>query len=271
MGKTRIEWCTASNNSLTGCTKISPGCANCYAERSSHVRRANPKLKGKYANATRDGRWTGVVEFHPEVLKKLDKLSPEVFFMNSMSDMFHEDVKEEWINEIFEAMNLNTQHRYWVLTKRPGRMLEYLEWVGHNFHIFVGASICTGSEDAHLLDLHELKARHGWETFASFEPWLDADFPFSPRLISRCLSAGIIGGESGPGARPFHQPALEQAIAVFREAKVPLFVKQLGSQGPLKTQSPHDKKGNDTSLWPGAWRVRQLPPVMERVMGAIAL
>lgn len=269
-----IEWTRETVNPVTGCTKISSGCARCYAEIMSHrlgamARSSTTGAHSQYLGVTdKKGQWTGAVKFHPKALKKFKKKRPTVFFVGSMSDLFQEKVKRDWLVSIFHAMKQNPQHRYLLLTKRPKEMLEFLPLVPPIPSVFLGASICNEKELSHLQWLkviRELKWDSSWKTFASFEPWLSPEFSAECPALRAALDWGIIGGESGQDPRPFHQSALEQAIAVFAESKIPLFVKQLGGNGPIKT--PKDKKGGDVTLWPAAWQVRQFPIELAQIMG----
>jgi protein gp37 len=126
MSKTVISWTDETANPLTGCTEEGPECVNCYARVAS----ASPRLQQfeKYHGVVDDrGRWTGQINFSPEVLEKLLHLKkPRRVFMPSMSDPFHPGVKDEWLDQIFAAIALTPHITYQMLTKRPERMLEYL-------------------------------------------------------------------------------------------------------------------------------------------------
>ena len=129
--KSQIEWTQATWNPLAGCTKVSPGCKNCYAIRDAHRMSGNPneKIHAKYAGTvTEDGRnWTSKINFDESSLAlPLRWTRPRRIFVNSMSDLFHANVPDEWIDKIFAVMALAPQHTFQVLTKRPERMREYL-------------------------------------------------------------------------------------------------------------------------------------------------
>ena len=127
-----IEWTDATWTTITGCSRVSPGCVNCYAERLTATRLAHkPKYAG-LARMTKSGpRWTNEIRLHPDGLfKPLRWKRPRMIFVNSMSDTFHEKVPFEFLDKLFAVMALCPQHTFQVLTKRPERMAEYLNGVG---------------------------------------------------------------------------------------------------------------------------------------------
>jgi protein gp37 len=131
MNKTKIEWAEMTWNTFVGCNKISVGCTNCYAERMAWRLANNPKVpaetRAKYQRVVKDGQWTGEVEFFPERLDQpLKARKPSRIFVGSMGDLFHPNMKDEWIDRIFAVMALCPQHQFMVLTKRPERMREYM-------------------------------------------------------------------------------------------------------------------------------------------------
>ena len=119
--RTAIEWTDATWNPVTGCTKISPGCAHCYAETITlRFKRGGPFLPGKTTIAIRPDRLDDPGKWR----------SPRTVFVNSMSDLFHEEIPLEFIDQVFQRMATYSQHIYQVLTKRPERLLEYVDWAG---------------------------------------------------------------------------------------------------------------------------------------------
>ena len=116
---TGIEWTDATWNPVTGCTKVSPGCAHCYAEAITlRFKRGGPFLPGKTT-----------IRLHPDRLDQPSKWRrPRRIFVNSMSDLFHQEVPFEFVDDIFEVMAANPRHTYQILTKRPERMLDYVDW-----------------------------------------------------------------------------------------------------------------------------------------------
>jgi len=129
----KIEWTNETWNPLIGCSKVSPGCKNCYAIQTAWIRMHNPKMAERYEGVvekTPGGalNWTGRVNVVKEALEKpLHKKKPAMYFVNSMSDLFHESVPFEVIDQIFAVMGRCQHHTFQVLTKRPGRMLEYYQ------------------------------------------------------------------------------------------------------------------------------------------------
>ena len=133
--KTAIEWTDATWNPVTGCTKISPGCAHCYAETITlRFKRGGPFLPGKTT-----------IKLHPDRLDQPTRWrSPRRVFVNSMSDLFHEEVEFKFIDAVFEVMRSNDKHTYQILTKRPEQMLKYAESTGGEVwpdHIWAGVSV----------------------------------------------------------------------------------------------------------------------------------
>ncbi|MEM9244527.1 MAG: DUF5131 family protein [Cyanobacteria bacterium P01_F01_bin.153] len=267
---TKIEWTDKTINPIVGCSHAGPGCSNCYAEKmAGRLAHVNNSGTAHYRQVVKGGRWTGKTAYFltDSAKKVLAMRKPQAVFVNSMGDWFHPSVSDELRLQCFQMLAAHDHHQYQLLTKRPQEMERF--FVDHypypNFqpHLILGASICTNSEMKSLGHLRSLQIV-GQNTFASFEPWLSDSFDVSPDQIRVSLDWGIIGGESGPGARQFHQRALEQCIQVFKDAEVPLFVKQMGRYGP--SSLPFEE-------WPSSWQIRQFPQCMRsvrsEVMGAI--
>ena len=249
--KSTIEWTDATWNPIRGCTKISPGCKHCYA-------------------ATFAERFRGV-EGHPfeqgfDLRLVPDKLSdplgwkkPRRIFVNSMSDLFHEGVSDDYILRVAEVMLEANWHTYQVLTKRPERMCDFLNsklrFAAESPHIWWGVSV----EDRKfgVPRIAHLQAANVPVRFVSAEPLLED-------LGSLDLSGInwlIVGGESGHGARPFQLDWARNLIQQCRFQHVACFVKQFGRQPwdngkPLKLKS---SKGGDMNEWPEDIRVREFP------------
>ncbi|MGB7763145.1 MAG: phage Gp37/Gp68 family protein [Bryobacteraceae bacterium] len=182
-----IEWTDATWNPVTGCSKISPGCKHCYAERLAL--RLQAMGQKNYRNGFE-------VTLQPQMLElPLRWKSPRRIFVNSMSDLFHQDVPLSYIKEVFSAMRRAHWHQYQVLTKRSERLLELsprLEWEPQ---IWMGVSV----ENEDYLDrIDHLRRTGAHVKFLSLEPLLG---PLR-RLKLRGIDWVIVGGESGPGARP---------------------------------------------------------------------
>ena len=347
MGKTNIEWATDVWNPIRGCSRVSEGCRNCYAERMA-IRQASPGIDSEEA---RDGqykgkpsayhglvkstpagpRWTGEVRLVEELLVKPLRLrSPRRIFVNSMSDLFHEKVSNEAIAAIFGVMIFANQHVFQILTKRAARMCDWFAWLLHASpsimpelrgetqratcwkamerfgvewdgrwcgsqwplpHVWLGVSVeDQATADERIPLLLETPAAVRW---VSYEPAL------GPVTFSQAeqLDWIVVGGESGPGARPFYVSWARSVLRQCRAAGVPAFVKQLGANvidrndnfgfdGWDETTWPYrvehrvehdihgyreeyqgadcrirliDRKGGDPAEWPADLRVREFP------------
>ncbi len=238
MNTTTIEWTDRTWNPVTGCTKVSQGCKNCYAERI--YERFNGKGNFK------------LVHLHPERLNApAGWEKPSMVFVNSMSDLFHEAVPFYFINQVFLKMLYTRRHTYQVLTKRPERALKFLNWLKEsddvmykdiitNKGIWIGVSIedqKTADERIPLLLQIPAAVR-----FLSCEPML-APIKLS-HLIGRTTFAKndiqwiICGGESGPQARPMHPDWARGIRDYCNRASIPFFFKQWGQWIPYEVDSP---------------------------------
>jgi len=243
--RSKIEWCDTTWNPITGCTKISQGCKNCYAAELHNRRHAaylrGAKLPQQYAQPFE------TVQLHPDRLemplhwRKLRRI-----FVNSTSDLFHEDVPDEFIGAIFNRMEIFNQHIYMVLTKRPDRMSEFCREFGieSRQNIWLGVSVenqAAADERIPLLLQTPAAVR-----FISCEPLLGPVKLFgfgSPTWgklpPSRWLHWVIVGGESGPGARPMH-PDWARSLLDQCSGVVPFFFKQWGEWHPSAAQYDDD-------------------------------
>lgn len=335
---TTIEWTDETWNPVRGCSLVSKGCESCYAMRQAH------RFSGKgqpYEGLTEWGphgpRWTGKVRLVPEVLEEpLHWKKPRRIFVNSMSDLFHEDVPEEFVIAIFAVMMACPQHTFQILTKRPQRMRVYLLglqilgglgpyirsiridgdrtipklfdavartevvrgrrcravddpwmavfnaaacWMSDRPlpNVWIGVSV----EDQQTADerIPILLQTPAAVRFVSYEPALGAvDLrawipPHTDGLCSHehCgpppeLDWLIVGGESGPGARPCNVAWIRSVVQQCGAAGVPVFVKQLGARpveyccdGQHPNMELNDPKGGDPSEWPSDLRVREWP------------
>ena len=215
----KIEWTDATWNPVTGCSKISPGCKHCYAERMAKRLQAmdQPKYRNGFA-----------VTSHPDALDApLGWKRPRRIFVNSMSDLFHDDVEDDFIQSVFQTMTAADWHQYQVLTKRPGRVVD-IEDVGLLYgtlpwpaHIWLGASV-ESADYVHRIDL--LRQTGAAVKFLSLEPLLGP----LPGLRLEGLDWVIVGGESGPGARPMDADWARDIRDQCGAAGVPFFFKQWG-------------------------------------------
>ncbi|MBI1321216.1 MAG: DUF5131 family protein [Candidatus Hydrogenedens sp.] len=208
-----IEWTEATWNPVTGCTKISAGCKHCYAERLAR------RLKAMGAANYRNGF---EVTTHEHALAlPLRWKKPQTIFVNSMSDLFHKDVPTEFIMRVFEVMVAADWHQYQILTKRPERVRELSAKLPWKRHIWMGVSV----EDARQINrIEALKATSASIKFLSLEPLIGplADLPLTG------IDWVIVGGESGPGARPIDPSWVRDIRDQCRTSNVPFFFKQWG-------------------------------------------
>jgi protein gp37 len=208
-----IEWTEATWNPVTGCNKISPGCKFCYAERMAY--RLQAMGQDRYRNAFK-------VTLQPDALEvPLRWRAPRVIFVNSMSDLFHKDVPVEYIKKVFGVMEQASQHTYQVLTKRPERAGELADQLPWPDNVWMGTSI---ESIEYVWRARELKNVPAKVRFLSVEPLLG---PIA-RLPLRGIHWVIVGGESGPGARPMEIEWARQIRDQCVAKGVPFFFKQWG-------------------------------------------
>ncbi len=211
--KSSIEWTESTWNPLTGCTKISPGCKHCYAERMA--RRLKAMGQPNYANGFK-------LTLHEEALDlPLRWKKPQTIFVNSMSDMFHSKVPRDFILQAFDVMGRAYWHRFQILTKRSERLLFLSEQLPWTDNIWMGVSVENESYSYRIDHLRETGAAI---KFLSLEPLL------GPLDNLRLDGIGwvIVGGESGAGARPMNSEWVISIRDQCVEAKVPFFFKQWG-------------------------------------------
>lgn len=359
MGNTTISWTNKTWNPTRGCSRVSQGCVKCYAERQA-VRFAGAGVHEDWPEGTQPGpfhgfvtkvnghaAWTGKVELiESKLLEPLSWKKPARVFVNSMSDLFHEELTDEAIDRVFAVMALCPQHTFQCLTKRPIRMEKYINGKGRraaiareierigdrrlrenlenrelsphmvacdvtwpilNLHLGVSVEDQKTADERIPLLLHTPAAKR----FVSYEPalgpvdfssrptngneecrrnWLTGDF-YNVRFVNQTqegtmtvhtqnkLDQIIVGGESGPGARPFDIAWARQTIQQCKAAGVACFVKQLGAYAftengltSFDNTAHHlrqdeegrwvwwlkDRKGGDMSEWSPELRVREL-------------
>jgi protein gp37 len=310
MATSSIEWTDATWNPVSGCTRVSAGCDNCYAVVMTR-RLAKMGQAAKYGGLVNEGKrhFNGVVRTHEDALElPLSWKKPRRIFVNSMSDLFHRDVPFEFIDRVFAVAALTPRHTYQVLTKRPDRAAEYFAQLtpdrlidvvafdyGEEAWMFAGNWIDGWSQprevpsDGNPLDgsvkrwplpnvwigtsvenqaaaderIPHLLSTPAAVRFLSCEPLLgpvdlrlyasgevlpsDRE-PFAER--ADLLHWVIVGGESGPHARPMDVEWARGLLQQCRDAEVPCFVKQLGG---------HPDKRGDMAEWPEDLRVREMP------------
>lgn len=215
-----IEWTEATWNPVTGCDKVSPGCAHCYAERMAK------RLKGmKQPNYARGFE----VTLQPHMLDlPLRWKRGRRIFVNSLSDLFHPEVPAAYVRGVFDVMNKASWHQYQILTKRSKRLLALSDTLPWASHIWMGVSV----ENHRFVDrIARLRATAAKVKFLSLEPLLGA----LPALDLSGIDWVIVGGESGPGARPMDPAWVVDIRDQCRNAGVAFFFKQWGGVFKSKT------------------------------------
>ena len=208
-----IEWTDSTWNPVTGCSKVSPGCKNCYAERMS---------KRLQAMGQRNYVMGFEVATHERTLElPLHWKSRQDIFVNSMSDLFHKKVPLDFIEKVFDTMNHANWHRYQILTKRSTRLLELSRHLPWAKHIWMGVSVET---DKCVRRIDNLRKTGAHVKFLSLEPLLGP----LPKLDLVGIDWVIVGGESGPGARLMLKEWVINIRDQCLKAGVPFFFKQWG-------------------------------------------
>lgn len=226
-----IEWTDETWNPTVGCSRVSPGCDRCYAMGVAH-RGMTETHVGLTQKGERGVDWTGEVRCLPERLEvPLRWRKPRRVFVDSMSDLFHPDVPFGFLVDVFTTMADAMQHTFQVLTKRPQRMAEVVPEVYSALgfppdddplpNVWLGTSI---ESDRYAFRANHLRATPAAVRFVSAEPLLS----YLPSLDVRGLDWLIVGGESGPGARPMHREWARRLRVECRDAGVPFFYKQHG-------------------------------------------
>ncbi len=290
---TAIEWTDATWSPTVGCAKVSPGCDNCYAIRTAARFQSSPAYAGTVQRGLSGLDWSGTVNSLPDRLDApLHWRQPRRIFVNSMSDLFHDAVPDEFIARVFAVMAEAGQHTFQLLTKRHGRMRSLLTDPDWRFQGMVGAArydlgnrspmpepgepedpsfgwplpnvwLGVSVEDQKRADLRvpallDTPAAVRWISaepllgpvtfrWATWQPW---DAHVNNHLDGlRRLSWVVVGGESGPGARPMHPDWARTLRDQCTEARVPFFFKQAGSV-LAKEWGCADKKGGVATEWP---------------------
>lgn len=234
----KIEWTDRTWNPVTGCTKVSPGCRNCYAERMAK------RLQGMGRPGYENGF---AVTLHPERLEQpLHWKKPSKIFVCSMGDLFHEDVTTEFIYSVFTTMLATPHHTYQVLTKRPSGFFMLKKWMIDLPNVWFGVTAETRTHLQRAGDL--IMGIPDGIKFLSLEPLLEPlgilDLVYFDQVI--------VGGESGPGARPMKIDWVREIRDQCIEQDVPFFFKQWG--GVQKAKAGRELDGRTWSQWPGEGR-----------------
>ena len=232
---TKIEWTDATWNPIRGCTKISPGCAHCYAETFAE------RFRGVPGHPYELGFDLRLVP--SKLAEPLKWRSSKMIFVNSMSDLFHDDIPLAYIQRVFKTMRDCSHHTFQVLTKRAERLAELAPQLPWPKNVWMGVSV----EDARVLSrVQDLQRVPAAVRFLSLEPLigpLDA-------LPLEGIHWAIVGGESGPNARPMREEWVTLIFRQCRAARVPFFFKQWG--GVRKDLTGRELNGRTYNEMPGA-------------------
>lgn len=211
--RSSIEWTESTWNPVTGCTKVSPGCKHCYAERMSKRLQAMGNVN--YAGGFKIAVHENALEL-PLIWRK-----PQIIFVNSMSDLFHKSVPLDFILRVFDVMRKANWHQYQILTKRAERLEELNPVLPWQPHIWMGVSV-ENEDYAFRIDC--LRRTDARVKFVSFEPLLGPLLGLDLRGVHWV----IVGGESGPAARPMRKEWVLSIRDRCRQVRVPFFFKQWG-------------------------------------------
>jgi len=220
MAQSSIEWTESTWNPLTGCTKISPACKFCYAERMA--KRLQSMGQPRYVAGFK-------LTLHEEILElPLSWKKPQRIFANSMSDPFHKRVPDSFIYKAFDVMRRASWHQFQLLTKRSERLLKMSRAINWPHNVWMGVSV---EREDYVFRIDDLRETGAAIKFVSFEPLLGP----LPTLDLLGIDWVIVGGESGPGARPMQEDWVLEIKAQCQRARVPFFFKQWG--GPNKKKA----------------------------------
>lgn len=292
MSKTKIEWTEETWNPVRGCEIVSKGCQNCYAMKQAHrFSGEGMPYEGLTMLSNRGPVWNGKVIIMPELLEQpLKWRKPRKVFVNSMSDLFHKAVPDEFIAQVFAVMDAAKQHQFQILTKRPERMMEWCQRVDAGCEAlardFLHVQDPTGRDHQYdnwpLPNVHLGVSVEDQQTaneripalmktpavirFISAEPLL-SPVDLREAHISRDkhprVNSVIVGGESGHKARPMALGWAKDIVRQCKAAGVPVFVKQLGAKPTNREGKPcpliTHSKGADMSEWPAELQVREYP------------
>jgi protein gp37 len=233
MAETSIEWTDATWNPIAGCTVLTAGCTNCYAMRMAARLDAmgTKKYRGLTRKSGKRAVWTGKIRLDPTSLDVPKAWSrPRKVFVNSMSDLFHDDVPVEFIAQVWAVMKETPRHTYQILTKRPERMAEVLS--AAPFEVLPNVWLGTSIEDGRVL--HRLDAIRRVPTairFVSLEPLIGS--VAGGDLTD--IHWAIVGGESGPRAREMKPEWVDEIEAMCRRSDTAFFFKQWGGNNKKAT------------------------------------
>lgn len=212
-----IEWTDATWNPVTGCTKISPGCKHCYAERlAARLKKmGNPRYRNGFS----------LTLHHDQITLPLRWTQPRMIFVNSMSDLFHEAVPDSFIRQVFDVMVRADRHTFQILTKRADRLVKLSSLLPWPQNVWQGVSVENNRYISRVSYLQKVPAM---VRFISVEPLLGP----IPHLPLDGIHWVIVGGESGPGYRPLNPSWARNIRDQCLAAKIPFFFKQWGGRTP---------------------------------------
>lgn len=218
--RSAIEWTSSTWNPITGCDKVSPGCKHCYAARMAE--RLQAMGQPNYRNGFR-------LTLQPHMLElPLRWKKPQSIFVNSMSDLFHDEVPFEYIEQVFSVMSRAHWHQFQVLTKRAKRLSQVASLLTWTPNIWMGVSV---ESEEYLSRIDDLRSTSACVKFLSLEPLLGP----LPRLNLSGIHWAIVGGESGHGSRPLQPSWVISIRDQCRAADVPFFFKQWGGLNKKNT------------------------------------
>ncbi len=242
----KIEWTEQTWNPSAGCTKISAGCKNCYAEIMAN------RLQAMNVEGYENGFQFNTV---PSRLNEpLKKKKPTIFFVNSMSDIFHEQMPNEYLDKIFNVIKNTPQHTYQVLTKRAERMFEYLSKREIPKNIWLGVTVENKKDGLPRID--KLRKLNATVLFLSIEPLLED----LEKINLENIDWVIVGGESGTRARPMDENWVLNIKKQCEDNDIAFFFKQWGTWGADKVK--RNKKENGKILIGKIWH--EYPEIIEQ-------
>ena len=237
----KIEWTESTWNPVTGCTKISAGCRNCYAERMAM------RLKAAGSPNYAEGFHVTLHEHALEIPLRWKR--PRTIFVNSMSDLFHKDVPFDFISKIFDVMHRASQHRFQILTKRSERLLELNSRLLWPENVWMGVTVENADCTFRIDNLRQTDAAI---KFISFEPLLGP----IPDINLKGIDWVIVGGESGPGARPMRPQWATDIRDLCVLSNTPFFFKQWGGVNKKKNGRTLDgQTWNEIPQTVGLWEL----------------
>jgi len=249
MAETQIEWTDATWNPVAGCSIASSGCKNCYAMQMARRLEAMgvEKYNGLTIKRNNNVVWNNKVKLdHKSLAIPYNWKKPRKIFVNSMSDLFHPDVTDEFILQVWKVMEDTPRHNYQILTKRPDRMKEFVSTKIETIlpNVWLGTTVESKDVSERIDHLRETPAII---RFISFEPLIDSVGPVNLKGIHWA----IVGGESGSKARPIKEEWIDEIHEICDIYKTVFFFKQWGSWG--KDNQKRSKKANGREYKGRTW------------------